>query len=62
MAAKNGFLGRSRERQDIDRISGMKSEGETTSWGKSDRKKECGLVTQSATQKTDPKRLRNQTK
>ena len=37
MAAKNVFLGRSRERQDIDRISGMKSEGETTSWGKSDR-------------------------
>ena len=37
MAAKDGFLGRRGERQDIDRISGMKSEGEATSWGKSDR-------------------------
>ena len=34
MAAKDGFLARRGERQDIDRISGMKSEGETTSWGK----------------------------
>jgi hypothetical protein len=37
MSAKDGFLGRRRERQDIDRISGMKSEGETMSWVKSDR-------------------------
>ena len=35
--SKDGCLGNRGERQDIDRISGMKSEGETTSWGKSDR-------------------------
>jgi hypothetical protein len=37
MSANDGFLGRKGERQDIDRISGMKSEGETKRWGKSDR-------------------------
>lgn len=37
MAAKDGCVGSKGERQDIGRISGMKSEGETTSWVKSDR-------------------------
>ena len=37
MAAKDGCVGSKGERQDIDRISGMKSEGETISWRKSDR-------------------------
>jgi hypothetical protein len=37
MAEKDGYLGSRGEGPDIGGLSGVKSEGETYSWGKSDR-------------------------
>jgi hypothetical protein len=36
MPAKDGYLGCRGEGHDVSRISGVKSEGESQSWGKSD--------------------------